>query len=60
MISSIVTAIAGFVTNHWLLLALVGGAMTSAGAAGGAANSAAKTTQKFLDDQLEGKEEKES
>jgi hypothetical protein len=44
-----IEAIVGFICNHWLLLALVGGACTSAGAAGASANAAGKRTQAYLD-----------
>ncbi len=60
-----VSAILGFIMDHWLLLTILGGITTSAGAVGGSAKVTKDTTEKFLagiqeQREAEGKEDEEA
>ncbi len=62
MLTGILGFIGNFIVDHWIGLAVVGGILTSTGAAGAAGSKARDSTEKFLEDQLEKrrKEEEES
>lgn len=53
------TFLGNFIINHWIGLAILGGILTSTGAAGAAGSSAKKSTEKFLDEQRKLAEEQE-
>lgn len=53
------TFLGNFIVNHWIGLAIIGGILTSTGAAGAAGSNAKKSTEKFLDEQRKLAEEQE-